>query len=241
MKRELIYEIEITACGTFIERPNRFIAHVKLENGQEVVAHVHDSGRLKELLFAGNKVWLRKATDTSNRKTEWDMIAALSVEGEQVLINSSFHRKLTDIIFNNKNFSPFKNFNSVKAEVKYGKSRLDYLIETDTGKIWIETKGVSLAENKIAKFPDAPSIRATKHLNELIELKEGGDRAAVALIILRDVKSFEPKWDTDPVFSKTFYEAISKGVEVYPITLDYEDGKIYWTDRVVEILKNKMK
>ncbi|MGL4392520.1 MAG: DNA/RNA nuclease SfsA, partial [Fusobacteriaceae bacterium] len=160
MRRKLIYEIGNTTEGIFLERPNRFIAMVKISGGEIVTVHVHDSGRLRELLFEGNKVVIRKAADLSKRTTEWDMISAMK-DGEQVLINSSFHRKLTDILFRDNEISPFKNLLHIKAEIKYGASRLDYLLEDSNGKIYVETKGVSLAEDGVAKFPDAPSIRAT--------------------------------------------------------------------------------
>ncbi len=191
-----------------------------------VTAHVHDSGRIKELLYKGNSVSLRKAKDTSKRKTEWDLISAKAEDGEDILLNSSFHRYISllykgnsvslrkakdtskrktewdlisakaedgeDILLNSSfhryisenilrdgEISPLGNADSVKAEVKYGHSRLDYLLEKDGEnvkaevkyghsrldyllekdgeKIWIEVKGVSLSENKHAVFPDAPS------------------------------------------------------------------------------------
>lgn len=243
-KKKFLLKIKIDAIGKFIERPNRFIAHVNIDNNnlvneETIVAHVHDSGRLTELLYSGNKVSLRKAPDGSNRKTDWDVISALGDNGEEVLINSSFHRKITDLLFNDSEISPFGKVDFIKAEKKFGKSRLDYYIEKGDEKIWIETKGVSLAINKKAQFPDAPSIRATKHLEELMEIKKQGDRAAVILIVLRDAESFEPKWDTDPVFSKTFYEAMEEGVEIYPIQFLLENGEIYWTNKKIKISSKK--
>lgn len=232
-----IFQIEIDAVGKFIERPNRFMAKIILETGEEVIAHVHDSGRLKELLFFNNIVFLRKARDMSKRKTQWDLIAALSDDKEEILINSSFHRKLTDIIFNDETISPFGIVETIRAEVKYGKSRLDYMLEKNGQKIWVETKGVSLAIDKVATFPDAPSIRASKHLNELIEIKKSGDRAAVLLIVLRNSNFFKPKEDTDPVFSKTFYEAMENGVEIYPIQFFLKSGKIFYIDKKIKIIK----
>ena len=239
LNKKLIYKIDIDEEGFFLERPNRFIAKVKLDTGEEVISHVHDSGRLKELLFENNKVFLRKAKDLTKRKTEWDMIAALSDDNEEILINSSFHRYITDILFNDCEISPFGKIDKIKAEVKYGESRLDYLIEKNNEKIWVETKGVSLSINKVATFPDAPSIRATRHLNELIELKKQGNRAAVVLIVLRDSETFEPKWETDPIFSETFYKAMELGVEVYPIQFKLENGNIYWIKKIINICENK--
>lgn len=232
-----IFEIDIDVTGEFIERSNRFIAHVKIDSETEVIAHVHDSGRIRELLYPGNFVKLRKAKNNINRKTDWDLISALSNTGEDVLINSSFHRKITDIIFSDPEISPFGKVDYIKPEKKYGDSRLDYYIEKEDEKIWVETKGVSLSIDNCAYFPDAPSIRATKHLQELIKIKKSGSRAAIILIILRDSIEFKPKIDTDPIFSKTFYEAINEGVEIYPIQLKFQNGIIFWTNKKIKIIK----
>jgi sugar fermentation stimulation protein A len=226
-----LYKIQIDEEGTFLERPNRFIAHVRLDSGSEEIVHVHDSGRIKELLYEGNRVKLRKATNP-NRKTKWDMISGRADDGEDILINSSFHRYVGENLLNDPEISPFGKIENIRAEVKYGKSRLDFLIEKDGEKIWVETKGVSLAENKVAMFPDAPSERAVKHLQELIELKENGDRAAVVLLIFRDSNIFRPRYETDPKFNEYFYRAIEKGVEVYPIQLSLDDGVINYRGTV---------
>ncbi len=220
-----VYEIPWDVEGEFIDRPNRFIANVRLDDGSIEVVHVHDSGRLKELLFEGNRVKIRRATNP-NRKTKWDMISAKSDDGEDILINSAFHRYISENFLKDSEISPFGELEGLRAEVKYGKSRIDYLLEKDGEKIWVEVKGVSLSMDKVAAFPDAPSVRAVKHLNELIELKESGDRAAVLLLILRDSNYFRPKWETDPKFNEAFYRAREKGVEIYPIQFKLEDKNI---------------
>ncbi len=234
MKKK-VYSIEINETGKFIERPNRFICEAELSDGRKVTAHVHDSGRIKELLYKGNTVSLRKAKDISKRKTEWDLISAKAEDGEDILLNSSFHRYISENILNDEEISPLGKADFVKAEVKYGHSRLDYLVEKDNKKIWIEVKGVSLSVDKHAVFPDAPSVRACKHLETLIELKEKGDRAGVLLLIFRDSEDFSPNWETDPEFSKLFYTAIEKGVEIYPVQLRLEEGNIYFTDKKIKI------
>ncbi len=214
-----IYEVPWDTEAKFIDRPNRFVANVRLEDGREEVVHVHDSGRLQELLFPENNVKIRRA-ENPNRKTKWDMISAEASDGEDILINSAHHRYISQNLLTDPEVSPFGEVDSLKAEVKYGKSRIDYLLEKDGDKIWVEIKGVSLSKDRVAAFPDAPSVRAVKHLNELIELKEAGNRAAVVLLILRSSDYFRPKWETDPKFSDAFYEAIERGVEVYPLQFE---------------------
>lgn len=238
MEKE-IYKIEINEIGKFLERPNRFICEAELSDGRKVTAHVHDSGRIKELLYKGNTISLRKAKDISKRKTEWDLISAKAEDGEDILLNSSFHRYISENILRDGEISPLGKVDSVRAEVKYGHSRLDYLVEKNGEKIWIEVKGVSLSENKHAIFPDAPSTRACKHLETLMELKEKGDRAGVLLLVFRDSDDFSPNKETDPKFSELFYMAIEKGVEIYPVQLKLKEGKIYYTDKEIKICEEK--
>lgn len=223
----MVYEVPWDTKAKFIDRPNRFIANVRLEDGSEEVVHVHDSGRLQELLFPENDVKIR-SVDNPNRKTKWDMISAKASDGEDILINSAHHRYISENFLNDPKISPFGEVDTLKAEVKYGKSRIDYLLTKGGEEIWVEIKGVSLAMNKVAAFPDAPSIRAVKHLKELIELREAGKRAAVILLVLIDAKYFRPKWETDPKFSDTFYEAIEKGVEIYPIQFELKGKGIFY-------------
>ncbi len=220
-----VYEIKCDQQGIFLERPNRFIAEVKLDNGSLETVHVHDSGRIKELLFEGNRVNIKSASNP-NRKTKWDMISALSDDGEEILINSAHHRYISENIIRDPEISPFGEVDSVRAEVKYGNSRIDYLLTKNGENIWVEVKGVSLSVDRVAMFPDAPSTRAQRHLKELMEILEKGDRAAVLLLIFRDSEYFRPKWETDPVFSKLFYEARERGVEIYPVQLELKDGNI---------------
>ena len=233
---KLIYNIGIDKRGKFIERPNRFIAHIQLPDKTEAVCHVHDSGRIRELLFEGNSIGLKKAKEGSVRKTGWDVISALSDDGEDILINSAYHRYISENLLKDSTLSPFGKVDSLKAEVKNGDSRIDYLLEKDGQRIWVEVKGVSLSVNKVAMFPDAPSTRAQKHLKELMKLKEEGDRSAVLLLVFRESDSFRPKHETDPVFAELFYEAVSRGVEVYPVQFFLDGGKVMYEDREIRIL-----
>ncbi len=233
--KKLVYKIEINEKAKFLERPNRFICKAKLSNNEIVTAHVHDSGRIKELLYPENTIFLRKAKDTSKRKTEWDLISALAEDGEEILLNSSFHRYISENILKDSEISPFGKIDLIKAEVKNGHSRLDYMIEKEGKKIWVEVKGVSLSINKKAIFPDAPSERATKHLNTLMEIKKNGERACVLLLIFRDSNSFIPNYETDKLFFETFYKAYRNGVEIYPVQLKLENGHIYYIDKKISI------
>jgi len=209
--------------GIFKTRPNRYIAEVVIDGVLETV-HVHDPGRLKELLYEDNKCLVRYAA-SEKRKTDWDMIAA-EKDGEYVLIHSGYHRYIAEALLTSPEWTPFEAVYPYKAEVKAGQSRLDFcLIDEASKRIWVEVKGCSLSERGVAKFPDAPTIRGRRHLEELITLKAAGDRAAVIIIVLSDAKCFVPKKDTDPEFYETFYRAMRCGVEVYPIRVSIDTKK----------------
>ena len=215
-----LFKVEDLIKGKFIARPNRYIADVEIDGKIETV-HVHDPGRLKELLFENNEV-LVKYVASETRKTSWDMIAAKK-ENEFVLIHSGYHRYIAEAILKHPKLNPFGEFETLKAEVKYGKSRIDFkgnIMNTQTKvieELWVEVKGCSLSEDKVAMFPDAPTIRGTRHLEELIEIRNHGARAGVLLLVLSDADLFVPKIDTDPKFYEAFYRAIDSGVEIHPI------------------------
>ncbi len=233
---EFVYKINYDEEATFIERPNRFIAKVLRDNGEEVICHVHDSGRLPELLYKGNRVKIKKATNPE-RKTGWDVISA-KADGKDILINSAYHRYISETILKNPKISPFGEVDELKAEVKYGKSRIDFRLIKDGKEIWVEIKGVSLSVEKEAQFPDAPSERAQKHLLELMEIIESGHRGAVMLLVLRESYGFRPRFETDPKFNEIFYRAKEKGLEIYPIQLEYNEGNINYLGQI-GVIPNK--
>ena len=214
-----LYKIEDLVEGIFISRPNRYIAEVLIEGNVEVV-HVHDPGRLKELLFPQNRV-LVKHMPGEKRKTKWDMIAAQKGDAF-VLVHSGIHRYIAEALLKNETLNPFGVFTKMKPEATYGKSRIDFfatVTEKDgaDSEIWVEVKGCSLSIDGVAQFPDAPTVRGTRHLEELISIKKSGARAGVLLLVLSESHVFVPKRDTDPKFYEAFYRALDSGVEIYPV------------------------
>ena len=217
--------------GIFIDRPNRFLGVVDI-GGEIMKVHIHDPGRLKEILYPGNRVLLRYAP-SKNRKTSWDLLAG-KVESQWVFVHSGFHRKFAEKIFCIPEISPFKDVTELRAEVSYNKSRLDFLITTSNKeRIWIEVKGCTLAKNGVALFPDAPTTRGRRHIEELIQLRERGERAAIIVLVFRcDVNCFAPNCETDPEFCRAFSKGIERGIEIYPLMLRYEEGKVFYTHRI---------
>jgi len=199
--------------GKFIERPNRFTVQFKCDNKIEL-AHLRDPGRLKELLTSDAELLLRPAQNTANRKTKFDVLAVL-YQGRWVLINSGFHSDIAAALIENSTVDILKEYFIEKREYTYGNSRLDFLLENSRseGKLLLEVKGCTLVEDGLAKFPDAPTLRGKKHVEELIKAKEEGFNSAVLFLILRDdAKEFSPNWVMDPDFSKVLKKAYLTGV-----------------------------
>jgi sugar fermentation stimulation protein A len=232
-----VMEIPWDAKGTLRLRPNRFLGIVdittpKKYKSQKEKVHVHDPGRLEELLFPGNQVLLRRAKNI-NRKTKWDVIAA-RYEGDWVLVHSGYHREIAHWVLENGKVSPFGKVKSIQAEVKLGESRLDFLLTRKNGKkIWVEVKGCTLAKDGVALFPDAPTKRGARHVRHLIKAKkEGADSAILILVFRGDAKCFAPYTERDPEFSITFFSALEVGVKAFPFKFIYENGEVKYMGRI---------
>ena len=211
-------------------RPNRFIGMVDIpELGllQESI-HIHDPGRLTELLYPGNRMLLRRE-DKPTRKTKWDLIAA-RWDDQWILVHAGYHRSITERILSDPSLCPFGEVREVRSEVKVGRSRIDFLLTVRGGsKILVEVKGCTLTIDGVALFPDAPTERGTRHLETLMQQGREGMRTAVIVLIFRkDSTCFRPNAATDPKFADTFRAAMSAGVEIYPLVLSYEDRKILY-------------
>jgi sugar fermentation stimulation protein A len=220
--------------GTFKERPNRFTVIFEAEGALEM-AHLRDPGRLKELLFPGARLLLRPAQNLANRKTKYDVIAVWS-EGIWVLINSGFHSDLAGELIESGSIDELSGYEVEKREYTFGKSRIDFLlkssgnkVEKTMNKMLLEVKGCTLVEGGQARFPDAPTLRGKKHLEELIKAKNEGINSAVLFIIPRgDAKIFSPNWEMDPDFSSTLKQAEKENVLIiaYSFTLNYHKKEL---------------
>lgn len=197
----------------FISRPNRFIAKVML-NKEELTVHVKNTGRCRELLIENARVILEKSSNP-DRKTQYDLIA---VYKGNTLINmdSQSPNKAVGEWLSAGGF--LKNPTFIKPESTLGKSRLDFYEENEGEKAYIEVKGVTLEENGIARFPDAPTERGRKHLSELINARNQGFRAAVIFVIqMKGCHLFEPNYATDKPFAEELKRAYENGVEIIAV------------------------
>jgi len=196
----------------FIKRPNRFIAHV-LVDGKEEIVHVRNTGRNREILVEGTKVILEKSKNP-DRKTAYSLIAAY--KGDMLInIDSQIPNAVVfEGIINNK-ISALQNVNNIKREVTYGNSRFDIYFEKENSKGFIEVKGVTLEEDGLAMFPDAPTERGRKHIEEMAAaVANGYEGFIIFLIQMKGVKAFSSNFSMDPKFSEELRKAAYSGVKV---------------------------
>lgn len=228
MKKSVL-EIPYDEKSVFLSRENRFLGKVKIDGMEERQdVHVRDPGRLEEILYEGNEVLLKKA-DSDERKTDYDLVAG-KVGDDWILVNSGYHRMIMEKIFKDDEMNPIKGMDSFKAEQKLGESRIDFLGVRNGSRVWVEVKGCTLAEDGVALFPDAPTIRGKRHLEELMKVRD--DSAVIFLIFRPDAECFLPYKERDPDFSSAFYEAIESGVEFHAIRVEYVDGVLYYKGEI---------
>lgn len=208
----MVYSNIISA--KFISRPNRFIANVEVD-GKVEIAHVKNTGRCKELFLPDTEVYLQ-ICDNPARKTKYDVIAVK--KGNKVInIDSQIPNKVFEEYINQGRF--LNGITLIKPECVYKNSRFDFYLETNTDKIFVEVKGVTLDENGVARFPDAPTERGVKHLNELVDaLKNGYKAYAVFIIQMKGIERFEPNIKMHAAFGEALKNAQKSGVNI--IALD---------------------
>ncbi|MCL2213056.1 MAG: DNA/RNA nuclease SfsA [Oscillospiraceae bacterium] len=208
--------------GIFIDRPNRFIAFVKL-GGQVEKCHVKNTGRCKELLVPGVTVYVNKS-DKPDRVTAFDLVAVYKGE-ELVNIDSSAPNKIfLEYLQSGKYLAGITH---IKPEAKHGSSRFDFYVEVGERKIFIEVKGVTLEEDGVAMFPDAPTQRGVKHLRELALLaKQGYEAHVVFVITMSGVTHFTPNHRTHPEFAHALAEATKAGVRVQAYSCNVRPDRV---------------
>ena len=219
--------------GNFLSRPNRFLAHVVID-GKEEICHVKNTGRCRELLQPGAEVWCQHHDDPG-RKTAWSLITVK--KGERLVnMDSQIPNRLTaDYVKNGGlGFVP----DAVKTEKTYGNSRFDVYYEAGERKGFVEVKGVTLEEDGIARFPDAPTERGRKHLLELQTAAAKGYEAWVLFVIqMPDMVRFEPNWPRDPAFAEAICQVAQNGVHIRAVECTVTPDSLAITKEVPIVLK----
>ena len=197
----------------FVKRPNRFIAHVLID-GKEEIVHVKNTSRCRELLTPGAKLILEDKQHVLGRKTRYSVI---SVYKGNVLVNidsQAPNTVVTEALLENK-IKLFDNLTFLKREVTYGKSRFDVYMEQGTKRCLMEIKGVTLENERIAAFPDAPTERGSRHVREMIDAVEEGYRGVILFLIkMKKPDHFTLNRKMDPVFAEVVCQAQNRGVEI---------------------------
>ena len=212
------------SAARFIDRPNRFIAHVELA-GRSEVCHVKNTGRCRELLLPGAEVFL-SLSDNPTRKTRYDLIAVRRPDGVLFNIDSQAPNAVV------KEWLQAQGVRKIQPEFSVGDSRIDFYLEhfDESGAPWkmlMEVKGCTLEREGVGYFPDAPTERGVKHLRELIRATEEGYRAAVAFVMQSDnMKTVVPNRQTHPAFAEALEEAERAGVRILCLPCHVEPDRL---------------
>lgn len=232
-------------AATFLERPNRFVIHARLHaNGQTVRAHCPNPGRMHELMIPGATVYLSAADDPARRTPYTLRFIEHPAHGQLISLNTQLPNALFAEGLEDGFFVPFNGYTNIEREVRLpnaGKgvaSRIDFRLSSAAGGIcWVETKSATLVqEDGRAYFPDAPTTRGRRHVEELRHLLAPGVRAAVVFIIQRpDAISIAPNRETDPEFAAALCNAQAAGVELYAYTCGVTTSRV-WLEQAVPVI-----
>ncbi|MFX1406625.1 MAG: DNA/RNA nuclease SfsA [Promethearchaeota archaeon] len=210
-----IFKIPELKKGIFLDRPNRFVSRIKYKNMNEL-AHIHDPGRLKELLIPGKEILF-----TSSKGKLKYYVKAVKCDNEWVLIDTSLHSKIALKLF--EYLPEFSKIKEIKKEVSIGKSRIDFLLDG----VPLEVKGVTLVKNGIALFPDAPTERGTRHVQEIIN-----HNGKLLFLIFRNSFKFGPNYKTDPKFSNKLIEARKRDISIITAQISFDGSMLYYNGDV---------
>ena len=217
-------------AGRFVRRDNRFRVTIQLDRGH-VAAYLPNSGRLTELLTPGRACWLAEF-DSPHRKTSYDLVL-VEYAGFLVSVDARLPNTLVAEALAAGRLEPFLRYDRVEREVRRGESRLDFCLSGPAGICWVEVKSVTLVEEGVARFPDAPTARGTRHLRELTAaLGQGEDAAAVFVIQRSDARCFTPHIRADAAFGAALREAANAGVGVYAWTCEVSERSVIIDGRI---------
>ena len=217
--------------AVFVDRPNRFTAHVNIEGRRETV-HVKNTGRCRELLLPGAEVWL-SGSDNPERKTAFDLIAVRKSNGLLVNIDSQAPNTVA------REWLETQHFDVIRSEYVYGQSRLDFMMERGSERFLMEVKGCTLERDGIGYFPDAPTERGTKHLRELAGAK--GYQPILTFVIQMDgITEVRGNRETDPAFCEALENARKAGVKIIFLPCHVETDELTFCEAPgMEILKGQ--
>ena len=210
-----LFEIPDLKKGVFLTRPNRFVSEIKY-NHQIKSAHIHDPGRLTELLIEGREVLF---TD-SRGKLDYYVKAVKNGE-DWIIIDTAIHSKIALRVF--PYLPEIAKASEIRKEVQIGKSRIDFVLDG----VPLEVKGVTLVKEDLALFPDAPTERGTRHVQEIID-----NNGMLLFLVFRKATRFKPNFETDPKFYNKLSEARKKNIKIFVVQLSFDGKTIYYNGTI---------
>lgn len=222
-----IYTYPTLEAGILLKRYKRFLADIRLTSGETIVAHCPNTGPMTGVCAVGSSVWVSRS-DNPKRKLSytWEMIQVIENTPTWVGINTNLPNRVVKLALERQLIPELGNtYRDIRPEVAYGagkKSRIDFLLSeaTATQPLYLEVKNTTLAEGKVALFPDTVTVRGQKHLRELMALVPQARAVMLYFINRGDCTYFAPGDSTDPVYGELLREAVAKGVEVLPCRFD---------------------
>lgn len=215
--------------GTLIKRYKRFLADVELPDGQIVTAHCPNTGAMSGCAEPGFKVWL-SPSDNPKRKLKYTWELAVTGEGHWIGINTHNANKLVKEALETKKIALLDGYSTLRSEVRYGSenSRIDFLLESEQRPdCYVEVKSVTLLDNGVGYFPDAPTTRGTKHMKELAGVVENGHNAAVIFCVQHSgIRSVSPARHIDPEYTEALLMARRAGVEIIAVSCSIDEKNI---------------
>lgn len=213
-----------TIRGIFQQRPNRFLALVKVED-VILPSFLPNPGRMHELLTPGTEVILREVLK-ENRKTDYDLIGVF-YNGQMVSVDSRVPNKLVSEALRNRDIEELSEYNIIKPEYGYGHTRFDFFLANEQERCLLEVKSCTLVKDGVAMFPDAETERGRRHVRDLVKAKKEGYRACVLFVVQRtNVHVFATNDETDPEFGEALRDAAAEGVEVYAYYSEFAEDRI---------------
>lgn len=228
--------IQTLIRARFLRREKRFFIYAQTEDGRELVAHTNNTGTMRGCLFPGATVWLSPAQNPA-RKLKWTLEIVTTPSGTPVGVNTALANELVAEAVTAGVCPCLAGFASLQREVKYGSrgSRVDLVLTWADQRVWVEVKNASLVEAGHGRFPDAPTARGRKHLRELMDMVQAGDRAALVFCSQRpDARTAGPADDIDSQYGLLLREAVANGVELYGFGCRVDAQEIR-VDRLLEV------
>lgn len=222
--------------GRLLRRYKRFLADVELRDGSVVTAHCPNPGSMKSMKEAGSEVWLSPANNPKRKLAySWELIRS---EGSLTLVHTGRANAIAQEALESGVVRELLGFTALRAEVPYGKSRLDFCLDFRAGPCFVEVKNVTMFDGPgRAAFPDSVTARGTKHLRELMTMVNAGQRAVLLFCCSRaGTKGIRPADEIDPAYGEALREAVAAGVEVLAYACDVSLDEVVMRTRVPVML-----